>query len=61
MNPPAAAQRVFPDSNVLIEGLFAPWSASRAILILARARLFRLVLSPYVETETVHAGRHGGE
>jgi predicted nucleic acid-binding protein len=29
--------RVFVDSNVLIEGLFAPWSASRAILILARA------------------------
>ena len=55
MNPPTAPQRVFPDSNVLVEGLFAPWSASRAILILARARLFQLVLSPYVETEVERA------
>jgi hypothetical protein len=47
--------RVFVDFNVLIEGLFAPWSASRAILILARARVFRLVLSPYVETEVGRA------
>jgi len=29
MNRAATLQRVFPDSNVLIEGLFAPWSASR--------------------------------
>lgn len=43
--------RVFPDSNVLVEGLFSPWSVSRAILIMARAKLFRLVLSPYVEKE----------
>jgi hypothetical protein len=48
-------QRVFPDSNILIEGLFAPWSASRAILILARARVFRLVLSPYVQEEVERA------
>jgi predicted nucleic acid-binding protein len=47
--------RVFVDSNVLIEGLFAPWSASRAILILARAGVFRLVLSPYVEAEVERA------
>jgi predicted nucleic acid-binding protein len=47
--------RVFPDSNVLIEGLLSPWSVSRAILILARARLFRLVLSPYVEEEVERA------
>jgi hypothetical protein len=39
--------RIFVDSNVLIEGLFAPWSAARAILILARVGVFRLVLSPY--------------
>lgn len=51
----ASVPRVFVDSNVLIEGLFAPWSASRAILILARARVFRLVLSPYVETEVERA------
>lgn len=53
MNEPAA--RVFADSNVLVEGLFSPWSASRAILILARVRLFRLVLSPYVEKEVERA------
>ena len=47
--------RVFVDSNVLIEGLFAPWSAPRAILILARAGVFRLVLSPYVELEVERA------
>jgi predicted nucleic acid-binding protein len=55
MNLAAMRLRVFPDSNVLIEGLFAPWSASRAILILARARAFRLVLSPYVEAEVERA------
>lgn len=46
MSAALALQRVFPDSNVLIEGLFSPWSASRAILVLARTRAFRLVLSP---------------
>jgi predicted nucleic acid-binding protein len=47
--------RVFIDSNVLVEGLFAPWSAPRAILILARAQMFRLLLSPYVEREVERA------
>jgi predicted nucleic acid-binding protein len=47
--------RVFPDSNVLVEGLFSPWSASRAILIMARVKLFRLVLSPYFEKEIERA------
>jgi predicted nucleic acid-binding protein len=47
--------RVFVDSNVLIEGLFAPWSAARAVLILARVRLFRILLSPYVEMEVERA------
>lgn len=46
MNVRPNGTRVFPDSNVLIEGLFAPWSVSRALLILARAQAFRLVLSP---------------
>lgn len=55
MSAPADPVRVFPDSNVLVEGLFAPWSASRAVLILARAELFRLVLSPYVEEEVERA------
>ncbi|MBI1764366.1 MAG: PIN domain-containing protein [Acidobacteria bacterium] len=52
---PSSGARVFPDSNVLIEGLFAPWSVSRALLILARAQAFRLVLSPYVEMEVERA------
>ena len=57
------APRVFPDSNVLVEGLFSPWSVSRAILIMARAKLFSLVLSPYVEKEVERAllGRLNGD
>ena len=55
MSASASPVRVFPGSNVLVEGLFAPWSASRAILILERAELFRLVLSPYVEEEVERA------
>jgi hypothetical protein len=47
--------RVFPDSNVLVGGLFSPWSVSRAILIMARAKLFQLVLSHYVESEIERA------
>jgi predicted nucleic acid-binding protein len=43
--------RVFVDTNVIIECLYSPWSLSRAVIILARAGLFRLVLSPYVEDE----------
>ncbi|MGH9844068.1 MAG: hypothetical protein ACREEM_35505, partial [Blastocatellia bacterium] len=43
--------RIFPDSNIYIEALVSPWSTSRAILILARLKLFRLLLSPYVEIE----------
>ncbi len=50
-----APVRIFVDSNVLIEGLFAPWSASRAILVLARAGVIRLILSPYVEEEVERA------
>ncbi|MBA3716484.1 MAG: PIN domain-containing protein [Pyrinomonadaceae bacterium] len=50
-----APVRIFVDSNVLIEGLFAPWSASRAILVLARSGVIRLVLSPYVEEEVERA------
>lgn len=55
MSASGVALRVFVDSNVVIEGLFAPWSASRAILILARAGVFGLVLSPYVEAEVERA------
>lgn len=53
--PPASPVRVFADSNVLIEGLFAPWSASRTILVLSRAGVLRLVLSRYVEEEVERA------
>lgn len=40
---------------MLIEGLFSAWSASRAILVLSRADVIRLVLSPYVEEEVERA------
>ena len=54
--------RVFPDSCVLIEGLVAPWSASRGVLILGRAALFRFAVAEFVieETERVLAGKLGG-
>ena len=41
-----APSESFVYSNVLIEGLFAPWSATRALLVLARAGVIRLLLSP---------------
>jgi predicted nucleic acid-binding protein len=54
--------RVLLDSCVLIEGLVAPWSASRGVLILGRAALFRFVLAELVieETERALAGKLGG-
>ncbi|MDQ3012322.1 MAG: type II toxin-antitoxin system VapC family toxin [Acidobacteriota bacterium] len=51
MNVTPPAQAVFPDSNVFIEGLVSSYGVSRAILILARLKLFRIQLSPYVEDE----------
>lgn len=47
----ARALRVCVDSGVLIEGLLSPWSASRALLILARCGLFRIVLADDVRDE----------
>jgi len=47
--------RVFLDSCVLIEGLVAPWSASRGVLILGRAALFIFVLAEIVIEETERA------
>jgi len=35
----------------LLEGLLAPWSASRAVLILSRRRVFKIVLAKYVQGE----------
>jgi predicted nucleic acid-binding protein len=48
---PSFIPRVFLDSGVLLEGLLAPWSASRALLILSRRRVFKLVLAEYVRGE----------
>lgn len=43
--------RVFLDSGVLLEGLLAPWSASRAVLVLSRRRVFKIILAKYVQGE----------
>jgi hypothetical protein len=34
-----------------LEGLLAPWSASRAVLILSRRRVFKIILAEYVQGE----------
>ncbi len=47
--------RIFPDSCVLIEGLVAPWSASRGVLILGRAALLNFVVAEVVVEETERA------
>ena len=44
--------RIFFDTNVFIEGLRKNFSPPRAILIMARFGVFRLVLSPTVNEET---------
>jgi hypothetical protein len=58
--------RLFVDSGVVIEGLFAPWSDSRALLILGRRTRVRLVLADVVRAEVesnlrrlLAGGRHG--
>ena len=48
---PAILPRVFLDSGVLLEGLIAPWSASRAVLVLSRRRVFKIILAKYVQGE----------
>jgi len=48
---PSSIPRVFLDSGVLLEGLLAPWSASRALLILSRRRVFKIVVGEYVQAE----------
>lgn len=48
---PAILPRVFLDSGVLLEGLLAPWSASRAVLVLSRRRVFKIILAKYVQGE----------
>ena len=39
------------DSEIVLEGLFSPWSASRGVLILCRHRGCRIVLAEYVRGE----------
>jgi hypothetical protein len=48
---PSTIPRVFLDSGVLLEGLLAPWSASRAVLILSRRNVFKIILAQYVQGE----------
>jgi hypothetical protein len=48
---PAGLPRVFLDSGVFLEGLLAPWSASRAVLVLSRRRVFKIILAKYVQAE----------
>lgn len=48
---PSSIPRVFLDSGVLLEGLLAPWSASRAVLILSRRKVFKIILAQYVRDE----------
>lgn len=48
-------KRVFLDSNVLIDGIVAHWSVSRAVLILCARRVHQLVLSDYVRLEVEDA------
>jgi predicted nucleic acid-binding protein len=48
---PSTVPRVFLDSGVVLEGLLAPWSASRALLILSRRKVFKIVLAEYVRGE----------
>ena len=48
---PAILPRVFLDSGVFLEGLLAPWSASRAVLVLSRRRVFKIILAKYVQGE----------
>ena len=50
-----SAIRVFLDSCVLIEGICAPWSDSRGVLILGRSSLFKFVLAEIVAEETERA------
>jgi len=55
--------RVFLDSCVLVEGLAAPWSASRGVLILGRSMRFTFVLAEVVldETERALAAKFGDD
>ena len=47
--------RIFLDSCVLVEGVCAPWSDSRGVLILGRSSLFTFVLADIVLEESERA------
>ena len=49
-NPPSVL-RLFLDSGVFLEGVLAPWSVSRALLIHARRGAFTIILAKYVQME----------
>jgi hypothetical protein len=51
MERSSAAPRLFLDSGVVLEGLYAPWSVSRAILIHGRRGLVTIILAEYVRDE----------
>jgi hypothetical protein len=51
MERSSAVPRLFLDSGVLLEGLYAPWSVSRAILIHGRRGTVTIILAEYVRTE----------
>lgn len=48
---PSAVPRLLLDSGVFLEGILAPWSVARAILIHARCRVFSVILAEYVQGE----------
>jgi len=47
----SAIPRLFLDSGVVLEGLYSPWSVSRAILIHARRGASIIILAEYVRGE----------
>lgn len=51
MERSSTGPRLFLDSGVVLEGLYAPWSVSRAILIHGRRGLVTIILAEYVRNE----------
>lgn len=47
----SSVPKLFLDSGVVLEGLYSPWSVSRAILIHARRGAFTILLAEYVRGE----------
>lgn len=51
MERSSSVPSLFLDSGVFLEGLYSPWSVSRAILIHARRGAFTIILAEYVRGE----------